>query len=286
MIDYLPAKVKNYTEKSNIGDTFYIQEKYDGVRALCFIDKSGQAQFIGRNIDKNGNKIYYTNKMAHIKFDRYYWNSILDGEIITNKILPGYNGTCGTTSAILNSDNNIFDNLLEYKPFDILQINNVDIRHEPAFRRCIHIHAQPLLFTNRENIKQIFNNTINNGGEGIVIKRADAPYGVDWYKLKKQTTIDAYIIAINEGQGKYINSCGSITLAVMDDEGNDNIICNCPPGDDSMRQTIYNIPELYMNKVVEIACQDITPNLKVTQPRIIRWRTDKGMFDCQLEQLL
>jgi len=285
MIDIQLAKVKSYVEgKSNIGQEFYISEKLDGVR-ITLIRKNGCVQAIGKNDDKYGNKVDYTFHLAHIIIPEKYGDCILDGECVASKILPGYNGTCGTTVAILNSNNHEHDQLLEFYPFDILVYNNLDVRQSKLTARFAMLGLYPKIHTNINNINKALEECIKTKKEGIIIKRADKPYGECWYKLKVQPTIDAYIVAINEGKGKYYNSCGSITLAVCDDEGNDYIICNCPPGDDTIRKDIYNLSEFYINKVVEIGCQNITPNRKVTQPRIIRWRDDKQPIDCNLEQL-
>lgn len=99
--------------------------------------------------------------------------------------------------------------------------------------------------------------TIAHGGEGIIAKHLDTPWGHTWFKCKRQETFDLLVTEKHEG-GK-----SSIHLGTLD--GADRGWCPC-------RRAFDHIA---VGDVVEIAAFGLTHNGKLREPRFIRIRKDK-----------
>jgi ATP-dependent DNA ligase len=121
---------------------------------------------------------------------------------------------------------------------------------------------------------ELFYNAVNLGLEGIVLK-ADVPYGTPnaWTKLKKHETIDAVItskrpdeeswdIHVYNGFGQSV-SIGSVASA--------------------RREVDTSL--LKRGSVVEIYCQEVTKEMRLRHPTILRIRDDKLQTACTTEQL-
>lgn len=103
----------------------------------------------------------------------------------------------------------------------------------------------------------------DNGEEGIMLNIADAPYSCkrtkDLLKIKTFFDADVKVINIIEGDGKYKNSLGAITIQ-FEHEGS-YWECNCGSGfSDSEREFYWNNKELLLNKIVTIGYFEISSN--------------------------
>lgn len=125
-------------------------------------------------------------------------------------------------------------------------------------------------------------------GEGVMIKNNRvAKYGKDWNKVKKEHTIDAFILDITEGKGKYAGQIGTLEVAVYNGDVIWPIGKVSNVGDDATRKQMTEMAlagELKY-KVIEIKFNEVTKNLKLRHGRFMRWRDDKPFKNCSLEQL-
>ncbi len=95
---------------------------------------------------------------------------------------------------------------------------------------------------------------LSNGGEGVVAKRLDAPYGEPWFKCKRVETFDLLVTD---------KVCPSIRLATI--EGEDRGWCCARAAFDDVR----------IGQIVEVAAFSLTSKGKLREPRFIRIRHDK-----------
>jgi len=139
------------------------------------------------------------------------------------------------------------------------------------------------------NIADLWHMIVDLGhGEGVMIKsNRIAKYGKDWNKVKKEHTIDAFIIGTTNGKGKYEGQIGTLEVAVMNGDVIWPIGKVSNVGDDATRKSMTDMAlhgEL-KNRVIEIKFNEVTKNFKLRHGRFMRWRDDKPADECLLEQL-
>ncbi len=129
---------------------------------------------------------------------------------------------------------------------------------------------------------------VDGHGEGVMIKNSKiAKYGKDWNKVKKEHTIDAFILGTTNGKGKYEGQIGTLEVAVYSNGVIWPIGKVSNVGDDDTRKQMTDMAlhgEL-KNRVIEIKFNEVTKNLKLRHGRFMRWRDDKPADECLLEQL-
>jgi hypothetical protein len=126
--------------------------------------------------------------------------------------------------------------------------------------------------------------------EGWVLK---GEVGWRWYKLKVEHTIDAFIVGVEAGQGKFEGQIGSIICAVyeLNQDGTSGtatrVIANASGMDDATRQQMTQLHAAgrLRHRVVELKYNHIGANGRLVHPRFIRWREDKPMKFCSSKQL-
>ena len=140
-----------------------------------------------------------------------------------------------------------------------------------------------------EHYKWLWDLVVEEGkGEGIMLKSDDAPsYGKSWTKVKKEDTVDAFILSATKGKGKYQGMIGTIELAVY----NNGVVYPIGKvsniGEDSERRHMTDLAvkgEL-KHKVLEVKFNEVTKNFKLRHGRFMRWRPEKAMEECLLDQL-
>ncbi len=103
-----------------------------------------------------------------------------------------------------------------YHVFDILRIPGDDITLKPLAERkkillktvkqANHIHIVPFQIIITENVSDHFKKSIEEGFEGLVIKKADSIYepgkrSGEWLKIKREETIDVNVIGATRSTG-------------------------------------------------------------------------------------
>lgn len=137
-----------------------------------------------------------------------------------------------------------------------------------------------MLVTNEPHIwKECCEGVWEQGGEGVILKRIDAPYSVgkrnaDVMKIKEEVTLDLWCIGMEEGEGKFAGMTGSLTL--VDSAGN---IHNVSGMNDADRICWWKHPEKITNSVVEVKAMKILKDGSLREPRFKTQRFDKGYQD-------
>jgi len=125
-------------------------------------------------------------------------------------------------------------------------------------------------------------------GEGVMIKDVSiSKYGKDWMKVKKEHTIDCFVIGTTPGKGKYEGQIGALEVAVMNGDVIWPIGKISSLGDNINRfeATKLALEHKLKNKVIEVKFNEVTKGLKLRHGRFLRWREDKNKEDCKVEQL-
>lgn len=129
---------------------------------------------------------------------------------------------------------------------------------------------------NPKEIERHYQNVLALGYEGVVVKPMEYEYvnkrSFDWMKLKAINTVDARIVDIFEGTGKYSSSAGGVIIQMPDSE----VLVRVGSGfSDEQRDHIYADPDNFIGRMIEVKYHEVTPDGSLRHPRFYRWRDDK-----------
>jgi len=127
---------------------------------------------------------------------------------------------------------------------------------------------------NYADIKQWHDEFVEKGYEGAMIKDLDAPYkfgrGPEVMKLKAFHDADLKIKRLLEGTGKHSGKLGSV---VVDYNG---VEVQVGSGfSDELRETIWDDPEAFLGRIIEVRYQEVTPDGSLRFPTFVCFRNDR-----------
>ncbi len=209
--------------------------------------------------------------------------------------------------------------------FDLLFVNGKSLIHEPYKKRYqqlqkivrqtnkIHLALQKTC-NDADCIEDLFNKTVEHGGEGIVIKSLNGPYqagvrGWNWIKWKPdyvkglRDTFDLVVVGAYYGRGRRAGTYGALLCAVYN-EKKDQFETFCKLGSGFTDKTLAELPKKFKKTdhkparlvitksmtpdvwlepkiIVEVTGAEITksPNhssgYALRFPRFLRWREKK-----------
>jgi len=141
--------------------------------------------------------------------------------------------------------------------FDIVTLAGVDVRHWPLRERLTALDTFKLLRPRHGNGGEFLAAVLAAGGEGIVAKDLEAPFGIEWTKCKRIETFDCVVIEKDGWRG-------SIRLML---EGED---CGWCPA-----RRLFD--QIEIGDVVEVAALRRHSSGKFREPRLLRLRPDKNL---------
>jgi len=310
------------------------EEKYDGDRRIAqFCGKV--VRFTGRRQSvKDGLYVEKTENIPHLsgsglsslskgRVPLSLEGTVLDGEMMFYPEAEVEGGRSKFVTSIMGSlpeeaiKKQLERGWLEYVVFDCLFYKGTDVRKEPQWRRRELAEAAREEWGNRwvrisEQVltdKRKFLETIFGwGGEGVILKDRNAPYGQDrsWVKVKKTATADVVIMGYvdakklskKRGQdeatltkyakagligalsvGQYVSgvdeACGSMQRSTRLGE-----VATISGMDDDLRKEFTKNPKKYIGQVVEIEHNGREPTGRFRHPRFNRFRPDKAAVSC------
>jgi len=211
-------------------DSWIIEPKYDGERIIAMRSNGKIALWTRRNIQATHK---FPEIVAALKVNIEDDNWIVDGEMTVK----------GGFRQLLNR--NVEDRFrisllakkipATYNIFDVVQYKKLDITKQPLFERkstlLQSVHEDERIkivpFEELKDPVKQFNQYINEGYEGAVIKNLDSVYEAgqrskNWLKIKKGDTVDVHIIGATkstssipfgalmmEKDGKYFGKVGT-----------------------------------------------------------------------------
>ncbi len=224
------------TYKELAGHSWFVEDKYDGIRAQAHVHDGSVALF-----SRTLNDVTHSYPEIAAALARQPRRMILDGEIVAlrdGKLLP-----FRILQARLQRkeiDPSLLAGVpLTYVVFDIIALDDEFLIDEPLVERRVRLCAslEPaghLLLAPMEELEsrdadaaanQRFDAARARGNEGLMLKRTDAPYvpgrrGKLWLKLKRElTTLDVVVVAVEWGHGKRAKVLSDYTFAIQDGEG-------------------------------------------------------------------
>lgn len=164
--------------------------------------------------------------------------------------------------------------------------------------------AEQVITDEREKIEKIFNDAVNAGHEGVMLKNPNSPYipgkrGKHWLKLKSvMETLDLVVVGGEWGEGKRSHLISSYELACLDNTGKLLKVGRVATGftDEDLEELtelfkqliVYShgkVVEFVPKYVFEVAYQEIQKSPKYESgyalrfPRFIRLRDDKDVSE-------
>jgi ATP-dependent DNA ligase len=240
------------------------EPKLDGIRVFLF--KSGEKLVIASKhaavyTPKGSPKVFtYVTEFVHAPH-----RMILDGEYI--------------------SDEGLFF-------FDILQVDDRDVRplalreRKKILREILKdtsLEVESKLARSSGDILRFKEEMVRKGGEGAMVKNPESSYGQhnSWLKLKRYDTIDCFVMDYEEtGEMKKTGVPHSWRIGVYDGSGQ---VVNLG----KVGSFVEKVDPRQVKKgtVVELRFQEVTDDLKLRAPFILRIRHDKTPDECLLSQI-
>jgi bifunctional non-homologous end joining protein LigD len=205
------------------GDDWLHELKYDGYRMLCSI-RNGKAGLFTRNGNDWTSKLKRIAAAAETLPVKQAW---VDGEVVA--VMP--DGTINF-QVLQNAFDVKSDTNLIYYVFDLLYLDGYDLRRVPLLDRkralasLVNDQSAGDLIRYSDHIagkgKIVFEEACRRGMEGMIAKRADAPYvggrNRNWVKVKCGQRQEFVIGGFTDPSGSRV-AFGALLLGVFDDQG-------------------------------------------------------------------
>jgi len=148
------------------------------------------------------------------------------------------------------------------------------VKRVPKISKHLRVVQRLSTASSYQEIKKLHDKFVLEGYEGVMIKDLDSPYifgrGYEVMKLKAFFDSDCEVVRIEEGTGKYGGMCGSIVVDF------NSVQVGIGSGlSDEQRKAIWDHPEAYIGRTVEVRYQEITPDGSLRFPTFVCWRNDK-----------
>jgi bifunctional non-homologous end joining protein LigD len=301
--------LKSFKEKSlkKYEGTHIAQEKFDGTRII--VTKKDNLIYLQTRSGKNDLASEYPEIVKELLAEKLK-GFIIDAELV---FFRKDNGKAEFLTGLAKTTRYEYEVIL--KVFDVLESDGVNLRSYSQELRTLWVHEFcnsggfsniEEVYTYYQDFDTVYSNIINNGGEGLVLKKKTGIYqdgkrSSDWLKVKKQDTTDCFIVGLMEGDGKWASTFGSLILAQYNKDGEVVVICNCSGFTDQVRAELYNtiistpwnstfdsskgelthiVHKCEPTLVVEIEFMERLESGSVRHPRFVRIRTDKLIKDC------
>ena len=299
----IPLMLATLTDRRDFGGDWLLERKFDGER--CVARKRGGDVRLESRTGKNLTATYPEIRAALLT--QRALELLLDGEVVA------YQGEQTSFSRLQQrlgstapSPQQIAAYPVVYCVFDVLEIEGEDLTHRPLEERRARLTrairpsaALQLSEAWRDNAQRRFDDACRSGWEGLIAKRAAAPYvprrSKDWLKLKcvweqefviggytdpsgSRTDFGALLVGYHEdGRLRYAGKVGTgYTAAMLRDLGARlrSLATSEPPFMDVRpipRGTHWTRPEL----VAQIGFAEWTNDGRLRQPRFLGLRDDK-----------
>ena len=279
--------------KKLVGEVM-VEPKLDGVRTIAIIHKNGTVNLYSRNGKEFENFPHIAQELSQISrhisgVDRKD-DLVIDGEITGKSFQELMRGATKKDHKATDSVFNVFDMMdledfkrgfCNRKQIDRLLALEAQINRE-QFKSVVMVKGKQLDLDNpvgHIKMSEYANECVNNGFEGIMIKKLDAPYecrrSTFWMKWKPVITVDLEVIDIEEGTGRNAGRLGALVCEGVDD--NRTIRVNVGSGlSDSDRDDFWSRKDSLVGYIVEVKADAVTQNQDGTYslrfPRFERFR--------------
>ena len=289
-------------------DEWTMEPKLDGFRAT--ITKRGRSvEILSRTSKSQAGKLPHLESAISQVWDDDF---VLDGELIwftDHAILEDgvfaplgdFNKTMrimgsGVEKALAKQDEFGGTHVhMVFFAFDILESNGHDVTGlNFSFRRkaleslVCHNEFGPYvsLTPSYEPSQDLYDAYVDAGGEGMMLKRRNAPYqqrrSSYLLKVKAQDTLDAVVTGFTAGKGEFSDTIGAVEFSQYEN-GKLVYIGRCSGFDVATRYDIGSNPEMYLGSVIEVKHYGVVQDAEyagLRHPTFVRFRYDKLAEEC------
>jgi ATP-dependent DNA ligase len=260
-------------KKEDDTEIFYpciAEVKYDGQRTIAIIEK---------------NNVTYYGRSGKISFQ---WEGLFDNELIKMRnhlnediVVDGevMGDSYIETMNAKSEDNILAKEKLKFFAFDIMTLkewkseisNKTQINRSKELENLINQlklekvkKSEWLICDTPKDLNNFYENVVNNGGEGLIIKDLNGKYEWKrsklWLKYKPVYTYDGIITGFYPGKlnSKYENTLGGIEIEGEDENGRKFKSSVGSGFSDELRDEIWNNQKSYLGKMVEVEAQEIS----------------------------
>ena len=203
--------------RSYAGDTWLLEDKYDGVRVQAHL-RDGERRALFATAQRRERRLSRSRRGA----GALARDAIFDGEIVAmrdGRVLP-FRMLQARLQRKVVDESLVREVPIAYVVFDLFARGGDLLIDEPLSRRResladlfaagAHLSLRPSSFCESRpaQVNERFEAARARGNEGLMLKRADAPYlpgrrGKWWLKLKRElSTLDVVVVAVEWGHGK------------------------------------------------------------------------------------
>ena len=236
----LADRVKNEEDAiEKLGKKFAAEYKLDGERVQIHIEGEKVVLF-SRSLENISN--YYPDIIEKIPESIQAENAILEAEAVA---INENNGEFLPFQELMHRrrkykiEKAVTEYPISVNFFDILYCNGkqcLSLEYNERRKKLESIvkennyarHIPMTIVTSKNEIEEFFENSINSGSEGLMLKMLDKPYsagsrGNNWLKLKREyqnelgDSLDLVVIGGFFGKGRRIGNYGTLLLATYDE---------------------------------------------------------------------
>lgn len=247
------------------------EAKHDGVRCLIV---NGKVQ------SRTGKPLYNLDLILE-ELGYRATEVVLDGEITGD-------GWADTMHNVRASKSERDMSGLIFRPFDMLTTfewlsrsckRNLKDRQEllqmvvPATDHVVHVSH--ITLDNYDEFQEFYDICIENGCDGVVLKRQESFYEFKrtktWLKVKPDTLVDGVVTDLVPGKLKYEGTLGSLKFQPEES----NVITQVSGMSDAQRNAWWGDPNLIVGRTIEVKARGWHPSGRLIEPRFVRIREDK-----------
>ncbi len=151
---------------------------------------------------------------------------------------------------------------------------SVGMRNYTSVYTHLKVVERKYVVAHQNTIHKLHNHYVAKGYEGAMIKDPTAPYSFkrDWsvMKLKAFHDVDLEIKQLLEGTGKHAGKLGSFVVEYR------GVEVQVGSGlTDALREKIWENPQAFVGRVIEVRYQEITPDGSLRFPTFVCFRNDR-----------
>jgi ATP-dependent DNA ligase len=249
-------------------ESWVLEPKYDGWRALMLIEPTGVTVIGGRNNKTYTGQVPYIEAALRAALPA---NTVLDGELM-------HPAGWGSVQSAMTTKGGLPG--LTFVAFDVLQVNGRDLRrlsydHRRDVLEMIEWPEHTYLTPTGVADEATHVRMLDLGMEGSVVKRRDGAYmggrrSSMWRKLKAIASEDCEIIGWEEGKNGRSGEIGALIVRLP--SGVQTTVSGMT---DKVRAEMLADWPAYEGQIVEVVHNGVMDSGKLRHPRYKRLRTDR-----------
>ena len=271
------ALAQKFEEKRIVGkDEVAVEPKLDGIRCFAIVEDNDASLYA-----RSGKLITNFDSTIGVELASLP-DGCYDGEIMGEDFIA-------LMRQAYRKDNVVTDrtylSLFDYISLDEWKTRETEMSCRERYRTLLSfVHDSPrgylkvvprhIVSADYTQIKALHDEFVSDGYEGAMVKDLDAPYkfgrGPEVMKLKVFHDVDLKIEKLLEGTGRHTGKLGSV---VVNYEG---VEVQVGSGfSDELRETIWDDPTSFINRMIEVRYQEVTPDGSLRFPTFVCFRNDR-----------